>query len=153
MQRRNSQSDYLSFRNLDLVFENSTTFQGLIGNRFVSDKKMFDNGTEVPSRQCYCHDKECQPSGALNISTCKFGAPAFVSLPHFYLADPVYRSQITGMNPKKEHETSIVVEPVRLSLFLKFILNTSDSLCFLLFFFPRIQVFLCKLRLNYKSIC
>ena len=74
---------------------------------------MFDNGTKVASRKCYCEGMECQPSGTLNVSSCKFGAPAFVSSPHFYLADESYRQNISGMNPKKEdHEFVLVVQPV-----------------------------------------
>lgn len=74
---------------------------------------MLDNGKNVSSRQCYCPNGDCGPSGALNISSCKYGAPAFVSMPHFYLADPTYRNAITGMSPDREkHEISMVIEPV-----------------------------------------
>jgi CD36 family. len=98
---------------MSLSFENTTEINGLIGHKFVSDEATFDNGMNVPSRACYCHDVECQPSGTLNVSTCKFGAPAFVSFPHFYLADESYRNAITGMNPvKEEHEFAIYLEPV-----------------------------------------
>ena len=74
---------------------------------------MFDNGTRVEARKCYCKNVKCQPSGAMDISSCKYGAPAFISLPHFYLADESYRSNISGMNPKKEdHEFKIVIQEV-----------------------------------------
>jgi hypothetical protein len=76
---------------------------------------MLDNGDIVPSRRCYCPNGDCGPSGTLNISSCKFGAPAFISMPHFYLADPSYRNAITGMSPdKKKHELSLVIEPVNI---------------------------------------
>lgn len=101
------------FRSLNLTYDNMTTFQGLMGRRYVGDNKMLDNGTNVPSRKCYCADGNCEPSGVLNISSCKFGAPAFVSMPHFYLADPSYANMIVGMKPeKKKHDLSIVIEPV-----------------------------------------
>lgn len=74
---------------------------------------MLDNGENVPSRQCYCLNGDCGPSGTLNISSCKFGAPAFVSMPHFYLADPSYVEAVTGLSPNKDkHELSVVLEPV-----------------------------------------
>lgn len=42
----------------------------------------------------------------------RFGAPAFVSFPHFYLADHSYRDGIVGMNPNRsKHEFSISLEP------------------------------------------
>lgn len=50
--------------------------------------------------------------GVFNASKCKFDTPAFVSFPHFYLADKSYTDVIDGMNPNKEdHEFSIAMEP------------------------------------------
>jgi hypothetical protein len=50
--------------------------------------------------------------GVFNASSCKFGSPAFVSFPHFYLADKSYIDVIDGMKPDKEnHEFSIAMEP------------------------------------------
>lgn len=101
------------FRSVTLIYSNKTTFKNLEGNRYVGDNTMLDNGTYVSSRKCYCPNGDCGPSGTLNISSCKFGAPAFVSMPHFYLADQSYTKAITGMFPNKEkHELSIVLEPV-----------------------------------------
>lgn len=97
---------------------------GLTGTKFVSDADMLDNGSRVSSRECYCKDVECMPSGVLNVSSCKYGAPAFVSLPHFYLADETYRKNISGMNPKKEeHEFTLIVQPVNKIIF-SFYTNT-----------------------------
>lgn len=97
---------------MSVTYDNTTIHEGLIGARYISDDTTFDNGSIVPSRSCYC-EGECVPSGALNISLCKWGAPAFISLPHFYLADPSYRENINGMKPSKEkHELSISIEPV-----------------------------------------
>ncbi|XP_043253462.1 protein croquemort-like [Colletes gigas] len=96
---------------MTVVYANTTIHEGLTGVTYTSDDTIFDNGTKVPWRQCYC-EGECIPSGALNISLCKWGAPAFISLPHFYLADPSYRNNIDGMNPSKEkHQLSISIEP------------------------------------------
>lgn len=42
----------------------------------------------------------------------RFGAPAFISFPHFYLADPSYREPIEGMHPNKsKHEFFVSLEP------------------------------------------
>ena len=88
-------------------------FLGLTGKKYASNKDMLDNGSNVKYRECYCKDVECQPSGTLNVSSCKYGAPIFISLPHFYLADDEYRKNVTGLNPNpKEHEFYIVIEPV-----------------------------------------
>lgn len=100
-------------RSLTLEKSGVDSFQGMLGNEFTSTKDMFDNGTNVPSRKCYCMDSECQPSGTLNISSCRFGAPAFISLPHFYLADKTYISNLSGMKPdKNEHEFRVLIDHV-----------------------------------------
>ena len=51
----------------------------------------------------------------LNVSSCKFNAPAFISYPHFYKADPFYLNQFDpGMfNPNADlHESHLSLEPV-----------------------------------------
>lgn len=98
---------------MDLSYENTTEIQGLTGRKYIGDEYMLDNGENNSSRLCYCPNGDCGPSGTLNISTCKFGAPAFVSMPHFYLADPSYREDIAGMSPDiTKHQLSIVLEQV-----------------------------------------
>ncbi|PSN44095.1 hypothetical protein C0J52_07656 [Blattella germanica] len=99
---------------------------GLEGFKFVGDISVFDNGTKFPGKRCYCAKssligtddiplgiEECMPSGVRGISKCKFGAPAFVSFPHFYNGDPHYVQSVKGLSPKKElHEFYIAVEPI-----------------------------------------
>jgi len=98
---------------VDLQFIETMKLEGITGNKYIGTKDMFDNGESVPSRRCFCPNGNCGPSGTLNISSCKFGAPAFVSMPHFYLADPSYTENITGMSPdKQKHELVVVLEPV-----------------------------------------
>ncbi|ENN78637.1 hypothetical protein D910_09209 [Dendroctonus ponderosae] len=42
----------------------------------------------------------------------KFGAPAYMSYPHFYLADPGYIHDVDGMSPNAElHATKMALEP------------------------------------------
>lgn len=61
--------------------------------------------------QCFCNG-DCSPMGLMNITACRYGAPAFVSLPHFHKADPILRERINGMNPKDdEHNFYITLEP------------------------------------------
>lgn len=56
---------------------------------------------------------DCVPSGLFNVSSCRFGAPVFMSFPHFYNADPFYHQQVEGMKPEKDkHEFFVALEPV-----------------------------------------
>ena len=48
-----------------------------------------------------------------NVTRCKMDSPAFVSRPHFHLADPFYREQFQyGVRPRAgDHDSSFWVEP------------------------------------------
>lgn len=48
----------------------------------------------------------------MNVSSCRFGSPVFMSYPHFYNADPFFLNQVEGLNPnQKDHEFYMVLEP------------------------------------------
>ncbi|XP_014229611.1 protein croquemort-like [Trichogramma pretiosum] len=121
---------------LNLKAKGTSTWLDVTGSKYVSDEDTFDNGAKVDSMKCYCQGRDCQPSGTLNISSCKFGAPAFVSLPHFYLADKSYAEKISGMNPDEDkHEFQLVIHPdtgiplqVRGTLQINFYLYSDDKI-------------------------
>jgi len=49
------------------------------------------------------------PNGLLNVSTCKYNSPAYVSFPHFYLADPALLDQFhpdSDLNPNEEEHSA-----------------------------------------------
>ncbi|CAG9129052.1 unnamed protein product [Plutella xylostella] len=76
--------------------------EGIDGVMYAANDSVFDNGYKYGSMACYCdevRDNECLRPGALNVSSCRLGAPAFVSMPHFYNADPYYPSKIEGLDP------------------------------------------------------
>lgn len=65
----------------------------------------------VNEGQCFCNG-DCSPRGLINITACRYGAPGFISLPHFHKADPVLRENFHGLNPKdEEHNFYITLEP------------------------------------------
>jgi scavenger receptor class B protein 1 len=103
-------------RNIDLKYESEVEKLGLKGHRWVADESVFDNGFKYPEMSCYCSaNEELCPDlapGVFNASSCKWSSPAFISFPHFYLADEVYLTNLTGMNPQKEkHQFTIALEP------------------------------------------
>lgn len=78
---------------------------------------------------CFCNGK-CSPRGVINITACRYNAPAFISLPHFYKADPVLLDQVEGLNPVDEkHDFYITLEPV-IICFLYFNASVQRSLTF-----------------------
>lgn len=81
-----------------------------------------DDPDVVNEGQCYCNG-ECSPMGVINITACRYGAPGFISLPHFHKGDPVLRDQFIGLNPKEDNHTFyITLEPVSFFFFSVFII-------------------------------
>ncbi|XP_045768243.1 protein croquemort-like [Maniola jurtina] len=89
------------------------TIQGIEGVQYAANDSLFDNGHNYPHMACYCdavRDENCLPAGALNVSACRFGAPAFVSQPHFYNMDPHYANKIKGLKPTEDMNFKLALE-------------------------------------------
>ncbi|KAJ8669647.1 hypothetical protein QAD02_000906, partial [Eretmocerus hayati] len=66
---------------------------------------------EINEGGCYCNG-ECTPMGLMNVSSCRYGAPGFISLPHFLNGDPSLVDAVVGIKPEKEkHGFDIILEP------------------------------------------
>jgi len=93
----------------------SETTANIFHNSHSSENtnEYLDNDPDVINMgNCYCNG-ECTPSGLINITTCRYGAPVFISLPHFYKADPTVLAAVDGLRPNdKDHSFSITLEPV-----------------------------------------
>lgn len=102
-------------RYLDLYFDEEKDINGLNVYKYASSPRSVDNGTEYSEYECFTSrrdESEDLPSGLMNVSACRFGAPVFVSFPHFYAADPYYLNLVDGLEPEKEkHEFQITMEP------------------------------------------
>lgn len=92
-------------RAIKLKYEGEAVKYNVKVQRYVADESVLDNGDKYPEAACYCTaDAASCPDlapGAMNVSACKFGAPAFLSFPHFYLGDESYRNQVEGMEPNE----------------------------------------------------
>lgn len=99
----------LNFSKIDLEWARSTEIHGASGSVFSGRYNTFDNSTK-----CYCVRNDCHPSGVRDVSTCRYGAPAFISFPHFYLADPSFRQMVKGMEPDaQKHVFDLTLHKVR----------------------------------------
>lgn len=96
---------------LKLTFNKHTEFAGAKGLEYVGTTRSFDNGSLFPETRCQCVG-ECVPTGALNISLCRWNAPMVVTMPHFYLADPIYLTYSRGLQPDaRKHELQFALDP------------------------------------------
>ena len=97
---------------MQVDYAEDTEVLGIPGYTYVGGKSLFDNGTSEPKTLCNCAGV-CAPQGVLNVSSCRYGAPGFLSYPHFLDADPYFRNKVNGMNPdRKRHQLYVTLEPV-----------------------------------------
>ncbi|XP_003461673.1 scavenger receptor class B member 1 isoform X1 [Cavia porcellus] len=97
-------------RSMKLVYQKQGVFQGIPTYRFVAPNTLFANGSVYPPNEGFC---PCLESGVQNVSTCRFGAPLFLSHPHFYNADPVLAERVLGLHPNaEEHALFLDIHPV-----------------------------------------
>lgn len=90
-------------------FVKNETVKGIPGYKFVVGDEVFDNGARLEQNVCYDNSL---PSGILNVSACKEHSPVYLSLPHFYYADPYYVNAVEGLHPERDkHELYMTLEP------------------------------------------
>ncbi|VVD03335.1 unnamed protein product [Leptidea sinapis] len=98
---------------MTLTANGTVSHMGLEGKQFIANDSLFDNGHKYPEMACYCdepRDNNCPPAGAFNVSACRFGAPAFVTRPHFLGLEPYYPNKIRGLNPTENHNFKMAIE-------------------------------------------
>lgn len=101
-------------RHLTFDFSKEVDVQGIHSYEYKADKNFFANGSDFPPNKCYEKPGVSHPSGVFDSSNCRFGAPVFISQPHFYQADPSYLDKIeSGLSPNASlHSTVFRVEPL-----------------------------------------
>ncbi|KAL7635797.1 UNVERIFIED_CONTAM: hypothetical protein RMT77_013614 [Armadillidium vulgare] len=86
---------------------------GTNGYRYWGSNMTFANSTYLKENECFCVNNICAPTGLLNAETCRIGAPAYISFPHFFNADPDLLNYVEGLNPNAEnHSFYIDINPV-----------------------------------------
>ncbi|XP_055545539.1 protein croquemort-like [Wyeomyia smithii] len=101
---------------MSLEFDGEISVHDVNGYKWKGNERPFDNGHRYSETKCQCTapEENCPvlAPGVLDVSRCKWGAPATVSYPHFYLADEKYLDAIDGMQPNKpQHEFILALEP------------------------------------------
>ncbi|OXA57013.1 scavenger receptor class B member 1 [Folsomia candida] len=100
-------------RSVYMVFKKEDQVNGINGLRFGLPEDFFDGNSSY--NECFCSESDkskCPKNGALSISACRWGAPLFISHPHFLYGDPSY-NELTGLSPgiPEIHESYAILEP------------------------------------------
>lgn len=105
------------FRSIRFEYEQDARVKDILGYRFALGSNMVNNSMKENSCFNPFPDEELGElkNGLLNVSACKFDSPAYVSYPHFYLADQSLLDQFdptSTLNPSVEkHQSYITLEP------------------------------------------
>ena len=95
-----------------LEYLDDMTVSGVAGYRYGMSKNFVDSGISDSGTVCQ-GEEHSLPQGVVNVTACFPGAPAFISNPHFFHADPYYVSQVAGLQPEADkHQFYITLEPV-----------------------------------------
>lgn len=101
-------------RSIYLSYTKDEKLRGIPVYRFNAPKEVFYDAKKNPANEGFCvpTDKECLPSGLLNVESCRDGAPVVFSQPHFLDADESVIHAVDGVHPDHaEHSTVIDLEP------------------------------------------
>lgn len=104
---------YDAGRFINVFAQKNETYRGVEGRRYESTDQTFDSGYIAPDTKCFCvKGNVCPSNGVIDYSPLAFRAPVYLSHPHFYMADPSYRENTTGLNPDPEkHGIHVLIEP------------------------------------------
>lgn len=81
---------------------------------FELDKNAYGNSKNNEENECFDDYLYTPEKGIQNISPCHYGAPVFLSNPHFYETDEIYLNSVEGLTPNTTiHKTYFKIQPVR----------------------------------------
>jgi hypothetical protein len=100
-------------RSLGLEYNSTVGVKGIDMYKYVAPDSMFANVSVNPYNEGFCTPPgHCLPSGLLNVSACRSGAPVVMSMPHFLGCDPETVDAVVGLRPNRvEHESYVDIEP------------------------------------------
>ncbi|XP_055919482.1 protein croquemort-like [Eupeodes corollae] len=102
-------------RSINLFPGEKMIYRDIEAVKYTTNDMTFDSGQLYPNMKCYCSgsdESKCPRTGVIDLGPCLYGAPLYLSLPHFLNADPSYAAAITGMEPDpKEHNFYMILEP------------------------------------------
>ncbi|CAG9800444.1 unnamed protein product [Chironomus riparius] len=69
-------------------------------------------GGSNKDNMCFNEEDYAAEDGLQNISPCQYGAPVYISNPHFYESNPKFLKDVEGLEPNRDlHETYFKIQP------------------------------------------
>uniref|UniRef100_A0A1I8PCZ6 Scavenger receptor class B member 1 n=1 Tax=Stomoxys calcitrans TaxID=35570 RepID=A0A1I8PCZ6_STOCA len=99
-------------RVIPLKYHESVVKDGINADLFKLTENSYGDAVNNPENKCYDTKDYRAVKGLQNISPCQYGAPVYLSNPHFYQADPELLDTVEGLTPNSDkHETYFKIQP------------------------------------------
>ncbi|XP_058827375.1 scavenger receptor class B member 1 [Topomyia yanbarensis] len=96
-------------RSLPLVYRYPVEKDGISADLYTLAANAY--GPNNKNNTCFDHPDYKRYQGLQNISPCQYGAPVYISNPHFYQSDPQLLDAVEGLSPKQEaHQTYFKIQ-------------------------------------------
>ncbi|EDS42901.1 epithelial membrane protein [Culex quinquefasciatus] len=97
-------------RSLPLVYRHPVEKDGIGADLYTLAEDAY--GPPNENNSCYDHPDYKKYQGLQNISPCQYGAPVYISNPHFFQSDPQLLDAVEGLKPEKDiHQTFFKIQP------------------------------------------
>lgn len=97
-------------RSLPLVYRHPVEKDGIGADLYTLAEDAY--GPPNENNSCYDHSDYKKYQGLQNISPCQYGAPVYISNPHFFQSDPQLLDAVEGLKPEKDiHQTFFKIQP------------------------------------------
>uniref|UniRef100_A0A1A9W4M7 Scavenger receptor class B member 1 n=1 Tax=Glossina brevipalpis TaxID=37001 RepID=A0A1A9W4M7_9MUSC len=99
-------------RVIPLKYSHGVKKDGIHADLYYLPEDSYGDSQHNPENRCF-DTRDYKPiKGLQNISPCQYGAPVYLSNPHFYQSDAQLLDTVEGLKPRKErHETYFKIQP------------------------------------------
>ncbi|XP_022218031.2 lysosome membrane protein 2 [Drosophila obscura] len=99
-------------RIIPLKYDQTLEKDGIAADLFRLPNNSYGDSAHNPENKCFDSNEYEPVRGLQNISPCQYGAPVYISNPHFYDAHPDLLDSVEGLEPNREkHETYFKIQP------------------------------------------
>ncbi|XP_055842453.1 lysosome membrane protein 2 isoform X2 [Episyrphus balteatus] len=99
-------------RVIPLQYSEGVEKDGIDADLYRLPENAYGDSVKNPENICFDADDYEPEKGLQNISPCQYGAPVYISNPHFYQSHPDFLESVEGLQPNQtEHETYFKIQP------------------------------------------
>ncbi|XP_055708763.1 lysosome membrane protein 2 [Phlebotomus papatasi] len=99
-------------RTLPLIYRGPVGKDGLDADLYTMPEDVYGDAKSNSNNSCFDTEEYAATRGLQNISPCQYGAPVYISHPHFMEADPMLLDSVEGLSPNRAlHGSYFKIQP------------------------------------------